>query len=71
MIILSKFYLSTNRCASELSEKKKTLKFTLKSTLKQLLVSVTQTCLLGLDKFHIRTVHLDIIKVLFIHQVMH
>jgi len=24
-----------------------------------------------MDNFHIRTVHLDIIKVLFIHQVMH
>ena len=31
----------------------------------------TQSCLLGLDNFHIRTVHLDIIKVLFIHQLMH
>ena len=30
-------------------------------------VAVTQTCLLGLNNFHIRTVlHLDIIKVLFI-----
>jgi len=35
-------------------------------------VFVTQTCPLGLDNFHIRTVqHLDIIKVLFIHQPLH
>ena len=35
-------------------------------------VAVTQTCLLGLDNLHIRTVqHLDIIKVLYIHQLMH
>ena len=35
-------------------------------------VAVTQTCLLGLDNFHIRTVQrLDIIRVLFIHQLMH
>ena len=35
-------------------------------------VAVTQTCMLGPDNFHIRTVQrLDIIRVLFIHQLMH
>jgi hypothetical protein len=41
------------------------LKNNLKLTLKQLLVALTQSCLLGLANFHVSTVNFDIIKVFY------